>query len=112
MKNFPGYVMSLRLAKGLTQRDLAKLCGVSYSAIQHLESGNTTSSRFELILALSKALGVSLDEMAAAYEGKPYRPKPLPPELEALISQLLITSFKAMTDEQKADVLRKIKGTQ
>jgi len=51
-----------RKEKGLTQVDLVKLSGVAISQIRRYET-NKSSPTLDVIVKLSKALGVSIDEM-------------------------------------------------
>ena len=53
----------LRAAKGLTQVQLAKLCGMPQSTISRIESGSTTGVDFETLDRLAAALGVHPSEL-------------------------------------------------
>ncbi len=53
----------LRTAKGLTQVQLAKLCGMPQSTISRIESGSTTGVDFETLDRLAAALGVHPSEL-------------------------------------------------
>jgi transcriptional regulator with XRE-family HTH domain len=67
----------LRTAAGLTQQQLAVKAGLSMSAVAHLEGGRIPDPRVSTLLALAKALGVTLDQLAGD-EGGGH-----PPEEEA-----------------------------
>jgi transcriptional regulator with XRE-family HTH domain len=54
-------LLAIRRTRGLSQRDLGRLAGVSASAISQAERGLRGFS-LETVLALSDALGLSLDE--------------------------------------------------
>ena len=68
----------LRLAKGLTQVQLAELCGMPQSTISRIESGNTTGVDFETLDRVAAALGVHpselivYDKIPFDYRGKTY----------------------------------------
>ena len=68
----------LRTAKGLTQVQLAKLCGMPQSTISRVESGSTTGVDFETLDRLSAAIGVHPSELIVYgqipfdYRGKTY----------------------------------------
>lgn len=53
----------LREARGLTLRELADRVGTSKSYIWEIEGGNIKKPTIEMALALSRALGVSFDEL-------------------------------------------------
>ncbi len=59
-----------RLEAGLSTRDLERLTGVANGAISQLESGARKSPAFATIFRLAKALGISMDEIAARIEGR------------------------------------------
>jgi transcriptional regulator with XRE-family HTH domain len=65
----------LRLARGLSQSELAKAAGVPFRSLQNYEQGHRPIS-FEAALKVAKALGVSLDVLAG-WEGPeaPARPR-------------------------------------
>lgn len=52
----------LRKARGLTQKQLGEMCGVSESTINRIETGARKPS-YELTLKLSRALGCSVDSL-------------------------------------------------
>ncbi len=68
----------LRAAKGLTQVQLAELCGMPQSTISRIESGSTTGVDFETLDRLAAALGVHASELIVYgkipfdYRGKTY----------------------------------------
>lgn len=53
----------LRLASGLSQRQLAARSGVNNSMIAKIEMGLTPNPRTETMIRLCDALGVSLDQI-------------------------------------------------
>jgi len=52
-----------RIAKGLTQVQLAKLCGMPQSTISRIESGSTTGVDFDTLDRAAAALGVHPSEL-------------------------------------------------
>jgi transcriptional regulator with XRE-family HTH domain len=53
----------LRLAKGLTQVQLAELCGMPQSTISRIESGSTTGVDFDTLERVAAALRVHPSEL-------------------------------------------------
>ena len=52
-----------RIEKGLKQKDLANKVGVSQQYIGDLESGRSTNPTREVMIKISEALGVSVQEL-------------------------------------------------
>ena len=52
-----------RLKRDLTQRELARLSGVSYNTIIKIERGGITNPKIETVVKLSKALNISIDNL-------------------------------------------------
>jgi len=52
-----------RIAKGLTQVQLAELCGMPQSTISRIESGSTTGVDFDTLDRVAAALGVHPSEL-------------------------------------------------
>jgi transcriptional regulator with XRE-family HTH domain len=67
----------LRKAAGLTQQALAVKAGLSMASVIHLEGGRTPDPRMSTLLALAKALGVTVDELTG--EDAPAGPADEPP---------------------------------
>lgn len=81
------YIGRVRTEKGWSQKDLAKRCQISASQIQRLEDNQVKSPGLSLILSLKKALGLTLPQLIAAYEGRD--PEQLAPEPDPLLLDLL-----------------------
>lgn len=77
----------LRLQRGLTQKELAKLCGLSESTISAAESGSR-NTRFPTILQICRGLGVSPEDLAAEAQARANLPHP-GRENEAQFDELL-----------------------
>jgi transcriptional regulator with XRE-family HTH domain len=63
----------LRLQSGLTQKELAKACGLSESTISAAESGSR-NTRFPTILQICRGLGVSPDDLGAEAQARASHP--------------------------------------
>lgn len=61
----PQRLRSARRVRQLTQPEVAKRSGLSQSQISRLESGQTSDPAFSTVAAVARALGVSLDAIAA-----------------------------------------------
>lgn len=60
------YIQKIKKARdnrGITQKELSKMSGVSYSTLTKLESGVIKSPSFEVIIRITKALDIRLDEL-------------------------------------------------
>jgi transcriptional regulator with XRE-family HTH domain len=75
----------LREAAGMSQQALAMAAGVSISVVAQIEQGAKSDPRLSTLLALSKALGVDVAQLAVGEEGAPSKkaagrpPKATPP---------------------------------
>ena len=52
-----------RTQKGWTQEKLAREAGISYNTLIKIERGGIKNPKIETIIKLSKALGVTLDDL-------------------------------------------------
>jgi len=52
-----------RIKRDLTQRELARLSGVSYNTIIKIERGGITNPKIETVVKLAKALKISIDSL-------------------------------------------------
>jgi transcriptional regulator with XRE-family HTH domain len=59
------YLEMLRLKKGLSQRELAKLAGVSHTEISRIESGEREKPSAKNLAKLSTPLGISNEKLLA-----------------------------------------------
>ncbi len=59
------HIRELRLATGRTQADIARLAGLAESTVGAVEAGRSNPS-LPTIVALARALGVSIDQIVAA----------------------------------------------
>lgn len=54
-------IYKARARRGMSQSELSRMCGVTPSAINHLEKGNTKSLSGDLLVRMSRALDVSAE---------------------------------------------------
>jgi transcriptional regulator with XRE-family HTH domain len=66
-------VRQLREAKGLSQQALAVAAGLSISVVTQIEQGHREDPRVSTVVAIARALGVSVDALVApgTVEGEP-----------------------------------------
>lgn len=57
-------IRELRNKKGFSQEKLARLADVSYNTIVKIESGDSKNPTFQTMVGISKALGISLYDLA------------------------------------------------
>lgn len=57
MESMGDRIKQLRIARGMTQAELAKVCGVTKSAVSQWERGSTANIRLQPFLRLLEALG-------------------------------------------------------
>jgi transcriptional regulator with XRE-family HTH domain/Zn-dependent peptidase ImmA (M78 family) len=62
LQDFPIGLIKARIAKGLTQKDLASLCGVKPQQIQRWEDEEYYKAKFEQLIKVAQALEVSVTE--------------------------------------------------
>lgn len=60
----PVNIFTYRRNRGLSQAQLAKLCGVTQQAIQKIEKG-TGKPSFDTLMKLAEALGVTVNDLVA-----------------------------------------------
>jgi transcriptional regulator with XRE-family HTH domain len=61
-------VKTRREALGISQEKLAQQMGIDRNTLWHIEAGKTTQPRLGQMMALAKALGVSIDYLAGLSE--------------------------------------------
>ncbi len=62
------YITKCRTMQGLSCAELARRCGHPVSTIHHIETGTIRNPRFEVVIDISEALQVSLDDMKKAFK--------------------------------------------
>ena len=88
----------LRKARGETQPELAKLLGLSRSAVSMYESGER-EPKYELLTAIAAHYDVDLDYLLG-------RERPEPSEGEDPDIRLIARAGRKMTPEQRENLLR------
>lgn len=64
---FGNYIKSCREKLGWSCAELARKSGHPLSSIHGIETGANQNPRFQIIIDISEALGISLDSLKAAY---------------------------------------------
>lgn len=64
---FAAHLRSLRKQRGLTQRQLGAIAGISFATVSMIENRDTGAS-LHTASALARALGSTLDAMTGAFE--------------------------------------------
>lgn len=132
------YIKQYRTSHGLSQRQFASECGLSYGYISMLEKGVNTSTgtpivpTLQTMRSLAKAMGTSIHKIAEEvddlYMDLTGEEKPLPLFQDLLVhgqekqpsvseglsqeEQALLTAFRALTPDQQAFVLRQLSAAQ
>ena len=63
LTDFLKNLKKVRKGREITQKELSKMSGVSYSTLTKLESGFITNPSFQTILRISKALDIRIDDL-------------------------------------------------
>ncbi|MBC8580946.1 helix-turn-helix domain-containing protein [Zhenhengia yiwuensis] len=61
--NIPTRIKALRKAKGLTQKELAKQAGVSFSMVSKIESGERNNPSLEILEKIGNVIDLTLDDL-------------------------------------------------
>jgi transcriptional regulator with XRE-family HTH domain len=69
LKNFASNVRRLRVARGLTQEELAERAQTGYKHLQRIEGGVAKGLHFRTLDKFSKALGVEAWELVCPISG-------------------------------------------
>lgn len=62
-------IRAARLQAGLSMRDLERRSGLATGEISQIETGRRQDPGFSVVLKVARGIGVSLDDLAAAFEG-------------------------------------------
>ncbi len=117
------HLRELRTAKGLTQVQLAKLCGMPQSTISRIESGSTTGVDFETLDRLAAALGVHPSELIVYgqipfdYRGRTYIVHDATAQAEAVPAGVTVVwgikgegiTFPSEVGETPGDIIKRAK---
>ena len=113
----------LRIAKGLTQVQLGKLCGMPQSTISRIESGSTTGVDFETLDRLAAVLGVHPSELIVYgqipfdYRGRTYIVHDATAQAEAVPAGVTVVwgiqgegiTFPSEVGERPGDIIKRAK---
>lgn len=66
--NIPWLLRMNRIKKGLSIKELAELSGVGLTSVARIESGNWKKIGIDIIVKLSKALDISIDDLVVEKE--------------------------------------------
>lgn len=99
-------IRRLRKERGLTQSDLADRSGISFRAIQNLESGNRTP-RADTIEMISQALGVPPGELLSSVgmSSKGLSPYAVTGPVTVKDGALILSQIADISPERRAFVL-------
>jgi transcriptional regulator with XRE-family HTH domain len=61
-------IKTLRLKKGMSQRELARQAEVRHATLVELETGIRTETRTDIARRIAKVLGVTVDYLVGMYE--------------------------------------------
>lgn len=100
--NVGGFIQQLRKDKGMTQKELAEIIGMSDKTISKWESGNSLPDT-SVLVSLCEALDISVNELLSCEK--------IPPEdYSKKAEENIMTLMKENEENQKANVLTKIIG--
>jgi transcriptional regulator with XRE-family HTH domain len=100
-----GRVRRLRLARGLSQEELARQLGVSKTQVYLVERGKTLAPQAEVLRAYARVLGVSIGYLRHGVEDEPV---PGPAEWPPLEVYLRHTS--TLSPEEIAQIVRIVRA--
>lgn len=71
METMADRIKSLRVARGMTQDQLARACGVTKSAVSQWESGSTANIKLAVFLSLCETLKTDTEYLVWGPDRKP-----------------------------------------
>ena len=98
----------LREIKGITQKDLGKLLGVSRATIAGYETKNHQPD-YEKLETLSRFFDVSIDYLLTGEDSYHIERMKRPPINEKVLDAEVIKVYKTLRAEEKQDVLKYLK---
>ena len=99
---------NLRDIKGMTQKDLGKLLGVSRATIAGYETKNHQPD-YEKLETLSRFFDVSIDYLLTGEDSFHIERMKRPPVNEKVLDTEVLTVYKTLPAETKQDVLKYLK---
>ncbi|KEF37754.1 putative transcriptional regulator [Schinkia azotoformans MEV2011] len=91
-------IRDLRMKKGMSLTELAKLSGISKSYLSFIERGKQTNPSIEVIEKISKALSVDLQSLLTSNK---LQKQIEPPNLDKEVIQLAIEMSNSNIDKEK-----------
>lgn len=105
MNNFAGILKNLRVKRGLSQADLARLLGVGRSTIASYENG-TRKPDHETLLQIAACFQVSTDFLLGNYKGNNNNEIPAYTEMISEINQLLRST--PLPADKKTEIINEL----
>lgn len=96
-------IVELRTALGWDQKQLAQAANIARSVVSRLEKGNQTDFKLSIVVALAKALGVSVDTLLV--DSAETYTTGLVPDLQSVLFQL-----KEQPETVQKQIARIIRG--
>jgi transcriptional regulator with XRE-family HTH domain len=75
LQPFGRRVVGLRLARGWSQRDLARAADINPSQVSHMENGQVAPGA-EILARVARVLGLTMDELWHGHQPKPKAARP------------------------------------
>lgn len=82
LSELPTLLIKTRIARGLSQRDLAKLLGFKEQQIQRYESGEYSAAKLQRLAEVAKALQLDINEVAEFNQASPSDKGAQPEEID------------------------------
>jgi transcriptional regulator with XRE-family HTH domain len=101
MRTLAAKIKALRMERGLSQKELASLIGVTSAAVSNWEAGTRENIRGEALFALASALGVGPEDLLARPQGAESPPVD---ELQ------LLATYRQLTPERKRIAIHLVKA--
>jgi len=98
-------VRRLRLARGLSQEELAHQVGVSKTQVYLVENGTTRSPQAEVLRGYARVLGISLSYLTTGVDGTAPTDSEAWPPLEVYLRHTL-----TLSDEEIAQIVRIVRA--
>ena len=104
MSKFTERTKSIMAEKGVSQKELAKVSGISESSISRYLSGDL-EPRMDILSNISRALGTTVSYLLGEEEEPPVNPNPFNETL------CVVTRNKSkLTDQEKAELIKVLFG--
>jgi transcriptional regulator with XRE-family HTH domain len=100
METFHAFIAQRREGLGLSQRDLARLVGVTHAVISRLESGQAADFKFSTFLGLASALQVHPMRLIRLYEG--FEEEAAAPTNPSEDDEALLAAFREFLVQRRA----------